>query len=151
VDVVMHAWSRRSPPGTVAATSFVAIAILLLAGCVATRSASFGPLPDNESLVTLVVSEDSDVVRRECRDVPALSRILGCQTSKVVRLPHGDSVRAVKIVRFTDALPSALAFEIDIHELCHAIAAVQGLADPCHGGNGGVVESDDARSRVTIR
>jgi hypothetical protein len=46
----------------------------------------------------------------------------------------------VKIVRYTDALPSRMAFEIDAHELCHAIASVQGIADPCHAENHGLVE-----------
>ncbi len=127
-----------------------ALLVCAAAGCAGTRIASFGPLPGNESLVTLVVSEDADVVRRECQDLPTPAKILGCQKSRTVRLPHGDAVLAVKIVRFTDALPSAMAFEIDVHELCHAIAAVQGLDDPCHGGNGGVIQSYTDR-RVTIR
>src|SRR5207244_10108055 len=52
-----------------------------------------------------------------------------------------DLVRAVKIVRYTDVLPSRMAFEIDAHELCHAIAAVQSIEDPCHAVDHGIVES----------
>jgi hypothetical protein len=133
-----------------AAPALLMVAGLVAAGCAGTRAASFGPLPGNEALVTLVVSEDADVVRRECQDLPTPTKILGCQTSRSVRLPKGDTVRAVKIVRFTDSLPSAMAFEIDVHELCHAIASVQGVADPCHGDNGGVIQSYAGR-RVTIR
>jgi len=34
-----------------------------------------------------------------------------------------------------------MAFEIDAHELCHAIAAVQSIEDPCHAVDHGIVES----------
>jgi len=142
---------RAKPPAGAVGPTLLLLAVLAAAGCAGTRSASFGPLTGDESLVTLVVSEDADVVRRECPDIAAPTRILGCQTSRVVHLPRGDSVRAVKIVRFTDALPSALAFEIDAHELCHAIAAVQAIQDPCHGDNGGVVQSYNVGRRVTAR
>ena len=114
---------------------------LVLSGCVSTRVAQVGALTNGERLVTLVVSEDRQVVHRECQDVPALGPILGCQTSRALALPNGVAVRAVKIVRYTDALPSRMAFEIDAHELCHAIAAVQGIEDPCHAENRGIVES----------
>jgi len=55
----------------------------------------------------------------------------------------------VKVVRYADVLPSKLAFEIDAHELCHAIASVQVIDDPCHAENRGIVESAAAlRPRV---
>src|SRR5262249_5496993 len=103
-----------------------------------------GILPNGERLVTLVVSENRQVVHRECQEVPALGPVLGCQTSRTLALPNGAAVRAVKIVRYTDALPSKIAFEIDAHELCHAIASVQVIEDPCHGENRGIVESSTA-------
>jgi hypothetical protein len=34
-----------------------------------------------------------------------------------------------------------MAFEIDIHELCHAVAALQPIEDPCHVGNRGFLRS----------
>ena len=89
----------------------------------------------------LVVSEDPEVVRRECRSVQASGPVVGCQLSWPVALPDGGPVRVVKIVRYTDSLPSAMAFEIDMHELCHAVAVLQSIEDPCHIGNGGVLES----------
>jgi hypothetical protein len=101
-----------------------------------TRSAALGDLPGGERLVTLVVTEDRAVVGRECP--VSLFPILGCQTSRKLSTADGSDVRVVKIVRYTDRVPSALAFEIDIHELCHAVAALQPIADPCHAGNGGV-------------
>lgn len=131
----MVAWRR--PLGLLAVT----LGALVLTGCATggTRTGELGMLPDSEHLITLVVSEDATVVRGECP--PALAgNVLGCQTSRQVKVSGGGAARAVKIVRFTDRLPSAMAFEIDIHELCHAVAALQSLADPCHIGNGGVVE-----------
>ena len=50
-------------------------------------------------------------------------------------------VRSMKIVRYAESLPSAVTFEIDAHELCHAIAAVQSIEDPCHAVDHGIVES----------
>jgi hypothetical protein len=38
-------------------------------------------------------------------------------------------------------VPSALAIEIDVHELCHVVAALQSIEDPCHLGNNGVIQS----------
>ena len=67
--------------------------------------------------------------------------VLGCQQSWPITLPDGRRARGVKIVRYTDSLPSPLAFEIDIHELCHAVAALQLIDDPCHATNGGVVQA----------
>ena len=98
---------------------------LLLTGCaVPTRLMQMGPLSEREWLVTLVVSEDDRVVASECADVLAMGPILGCHLWHRVNVPGVGDVRIVKIVRYTDALPSTLAQEIDVHELCHAIAAL---------------------------
>ena len=117
----------------------LAVAALCVSGCAtATRVARMGPLAGDHVLVTLVVTEDREVVSRECANILALGPILGCQKSWAV--PGSPvPVRAVKIVRYTDSIPSPLAFEIDAHELCHAIAALQGMEDPCHSGNNGKV------------
>lgn len=119
-----------------------ALCALALSGCATgTRTGQLGPLAASEHLVTLVVTEDTAVVRQECPlGIVATSHVLGCQTSRPVAVKDGGVARVVKIVRFTDRLPSAMAFEIDIHELCHAVAALQPIADPCHVGNGGVVQ-----------
>ena len=134
-----------APPHVVARCAPVLSIVLalgtVLSGCVSTRIAGVGTLPNGERLITLVVSEDRQVVHRECQDVPALGPVLGCQTSRALALPNGVAVRAVKIVRYTDVLPSRMAFEIDAHELCHAIAAVQSIEDPCHAVDHGIVES----------
>jgi len=134
-----------APPHVVARCAPVLSIVLalgtVLSGCVSTRMAGVGTLPNGERLITLVVSEDRQVVHRQCQDVPALGPVLGCQTSRALALPNGVAVRAVKIVRYTDVLPSRMAFEIDAHELCHAIAAVQSIEDPCHAVDHGIVES----------
>jgi hypothetical protein len=39
-----------------------------------------------------------------------------------------------------------VAFEIEAHELCHAVASLQAMRDPCHDDNGGVVTSMPAPS-----
>ena len=115
---------------------------ILLAGCATpTKIMQMGPLPNGNRLVTVVVSEDRSVVRRECVNVPAAGPILGCHLWHRVTGPGGASVQLVKIVRFTDAMPSALSLEIDVHELCHAIAALQPIDDPCHVDNHGIIES----------
>jgi hypothetical protein len=90
--------------------------------------------------VTLVVTTDRALVERECAVVPSAWPRYGCLLSWPVAGHDGD-VRAIKIVRYADRLPSALTFEIDAHELCHAVAALQPLDDPCHIGNGGLVQS----------
>ena len=116
---------------------------LLTAGCAATtatRSGDLGVLSPSEPLVRLVVTADLSVVRSECPIVFTGSALLGCQTSRLVALANGGKARTVKIVRYSDSMPSQLAFDIDIHELCHAVAALQQIDDPCHIGNGGVVE-----------
>ena len=117
----------------------LALVALCLSGCAtATRVARMGPLLGDHMLVTLVVTEDRQVVSRECDNVLAAGPILGCHKSWTVPGPHRP-VRAVKIVRYTDSIPSPLAFEIDAHELCHAVAALQVMDDPCHVGNNGAV------------
>jgi hypothetical protein len=119
----------------------LAAGVLLLAGCaLSTRTLQMGPLPQGQRLVTLVVSEDREVVRRECAGIATAGRALGCHRWRRISLA-GSDVQLVTIVRYTDALPSALALEIDAHELCHAIAALQPIADPCHADNGGVIQS----------
>lgn len=106
-----------------------------------TRVARFGPLAGGVSLVTLIVSEDLNLVRRECREVENHGRIMGCQTSVPAIAAGARPVRAVKIVRYAETLPSPATFEIDAHELCHVIATLQLLPDPCHEGNGGMLQA----------
>src|SRR5437016_1974545 len=121
---------------------------LLLAGCAtSTRVVRMGPLGNGDRLVTVVVSEDRSVVRQECVNIPAAGPILGCHLWRRVTGPGGAAVQLVKIVRFTDSMPSALALEIDVHELCHAIAALQPIDDPCHTDNHGIIESAAASVR----
>ena len=127
--------SRR----TVGALTFLAI---VASGCAnTTRVAHFGPLSDGKSLVTLVVSEDLDVVRRECANVPATGPILGCHIAIPAKAISLRPVRSVKIVRYVESAPSAVTFEIDAHELCHAVAALQLIEDPCHIGNNGELQA----------
>jgi len=124
------------------------LTVFALTGCatMATRSGNLGSLPIGEQLVTLVVSEDTVVVRGEC-PLHFTRDVLGCQTSRSVELSDGQKVRVVKIVRYSDRAPSALAFEIDLHELCHAVATLQGIDDPCHTGNAGIAEHAAALPR----
>lgn len=118
------------------------VAGLLAAGCATTRVGSMGVLPNHETLVTLVVTKDKTIIQDQCRAGAHAGRpILGCQTTKSSILFDGQEVRTVTIVRYTDSLPSAMAFEIDLHELCHAIATVQRVADPCHVGNNGYLDA----------
>jgi len=115
---------------------------LLLAGCAtSTRTMGMGPFGNGDRLVTVVVSEDRAVIRRECVDIPSAGPILGCHLWRRVFEPGVGAVQLVKIVRFTDTMPSTFSLEIDVHELCHAIAALQPIPDPCHADNGGVIES----------
>lgn len=116
------------------------MALLFLTGCATTRVGRLGTLPNDQPLVTLIVTEDRQVVLDECQGALAFGRVLGCQRTEGHRLPDGALVRTVKIVRYTDALPSPLAFEIDLHELCHAVAALQPIDDPCHA-DGGLVRA----------
>jgi hypothetical protein len=128
-----------------------AASALALAGCASTRAGSMGLLPNDEKLVTLVVTQDRSIIEDECRGAHAVGPILGCQMTRSSVLPDGSQVRLIKIIRFTDALPSAMAFEIDLHELCHAIATLQtGLADPCHAENQGFLQASP-RSVLKLR
>lgn len=122
----------------------IVAAIVLTAGCASSRVGSVGRLPNQQPLVTLVVTEDRQIVQRECRDSLAPGNVYGCRISRVVPLPDGRDARAVTIVRYTDSLPSQLAFDIEVHELCHAIASLQPIDDPCHVGNGGVLTAERA-------
>jgi hypothetical protein len=120
----------------------LAFVALVLSGCASTtRVAQFGPLAEGQSLVTLVVSEDLDVVRRECANVPATGPILGCHIAFPAKAISLRPVRSVKIVRYVESAPSAVTFEIDAHELCHAVAALQLIEDPCHIGNNGELQA----------
>jgi len=126
-------------------------ALLALGGCATSiRTAKLGPLPTGP-LVTLIVSDDRAVVERECREVPALGPILGCSIWRTVQPDGKTDVKTMKVVRYTDAMPSALALEIDAHELCHVVAALQQIDDPCHVGNGGVVRAGGANVRGMTR
>lgn len=116
-----------------------ALATLVLAGCAGTRVGSVGRLPNDERLVTLVVTEDRKRVDTECKGVPALGTLLGCHVARRVEVDAHGTIQTVKLVRFTDRLPSALAFEIEAHELCHTVANLQAIRDPCHDDNGGRV------------
>ncbi len=131
--------------------SVALVALLTLGGCAtATRTAQMGPLSTGP-LVTLIVTDDRAVVEHECRDVPALGPILGCSIWRTVQPDGRTDVKMMKVVRYTDALPSALALEIDAHELCHVVAALQAIGDPCHVGNGGVVKSGTPNIRGMTR
>jgi hypothetical protein len=124
----------------------VAIAALLVTGCASTRVGSVGRLPNDDRLVTLVVTEDRKRVDAECNGVPSLGTLVGCHVSRRVELEDAAAVQVVKIVRLTDRLPSAMAFEIEAHELCHAVAGLQAMRDPCHDENHGVLTSAPAPS-----
>jgi hypothetical protein len=113
-----------------------------LVGCATTRSGAMGLLPNQERLVTLVVTEDKALIQDHCRGALAVGPILGCQVTRDTVLPDGNQVRLIKIVRYTDWLPSAMAFEIDLHELCHAVATLQStVPDPCHAENDGLLQA----------
>jgi hypothetical protein len=96
----------------------LALGALAAAGCASTRVMQQGQLPTRDPLVTVVISEDRRVVEDECRLVPSLG-----------------------IVRYADRVPSEMAAEIEVHELCHAIAALQAIDDPCHHGNHGFLQA----------
>ena len=50
----------------------------LLSGCATgTRTTAFGPLPGGERLLTLLVSEDLDVVRNQCSQVQSVNAVRG--------------------------------------------------------------------------
>jgi hypothetical protein len=131
--------------------AIVLVAVITVGGCAtSTRIANMGTLPTGP-LVTLIVSDDRAVVERECREVPALGPILGCSIWRTVQPDGKTDVKVMKVVRYTDAVPSALALEIDAHELCHVVAALQPIDDPCHVGNGGVVRSGGSNVRGMTR
>jgi hypothetical protein len=119
---------------------------MFLTGCATTRIGRLGTLPNDQPLVTLIVTEDRQVVLEECQGGLGIGRVLGCQKSQGYLLPDGVFVRTMTVVRYTDALPSPLAFEIDLHELCHAIAALQPIDDPCHAGGGLIREAATRRT-----
>lgn len=122
--------------------SALMLAAVALSGCASgTMVARFGPLAEGRSLLTLVVSEDLDVVRRECATVRATGQILGCHINMPALAVSMRPVRSVKIVRYAESMPSAVTFEIDAHELCHAVAALQLVEDPCHIGNNGELQA----------
>jgi hypothetical protein len=136
--------ARRADTTAMGTATVCGLALLLVAlgGCASTtRVAQFGPLAEGDNLVTLVVSEDLSLVRRECADVPSLGPVLGCHIARPAKTISLRPVRSVKIVRYAESVPSAVTFEIDAHELCHAVAALQLLEDPCHLGNNGELQA----------
>lgn len=129
--------------------SFGGPGLLTFVSQTGTREIQFGYVRPGEPLVTLVVTRDRSVVWRECADAgTAGGPLFGCQRSHVIHAA-GRPVQAVTIVRYADVLPSPLAFEIEAHELCHAIAAIQALDDPCHIDPAGLIHS--ARELTTGR
>src|SRR5207245_11451673 len=80
-----------APPHVVARCAPVLSIVLalgtVLSGCVSTRMAGVGTLPNGERLITLAVSEDRQLVHRQYQDVPALGPRLGCQPSRALALP----------------------------------------------------------------
>ena len=143
------AWRLPSSQGMARLLPALLIGLgVLLAGCAsATKTVQMGPLSSGERLVTVVVSEDRSVVHQECVNIPSAGPILGCHLWRRITAPGGGAVQLVKIVRFTDSMPSALSLEIDVHELCHAIAALQPIDDPCHADNHGIIENAAASVR----
>ena len=121
------------------------VASIAVVGCAATRVGQAGRLPTGDRLVTVIISEDREAIDRECGYPLSVGPIYGCQTSRAVALPDGRTARSIKVVRYTDVLPSMMAFEIEIHELCHAIAALQTIDDPCHAENNGLLQSSRRR------
>jgi hypothetical protein len=118
--------------------------IALATGCASSRVGSIGPLTNREPLVTLVVTEDRQVVQRECKGILAPGTPVGCRMTRTVALSDGRDVRTVTIVRYTDSLPSQMSFEIEVHELCHTVASLQQIDDPCHVGNDGLLTAHSA-------
>ncbi len=113
----------------------------LLYGCTTTQVVHMGTLPNNIPLVRLMVTEDRRLVGQECQGQDT-DRILGCEITRIIPLDSpGKSLRGVTIIRYTDSLPSNMALEVEAHELCHAVASLQAIADPCHQGNDGVLQS----------
>ena len=105
-------------------------AMLSVVGCsTVTQTAHVGLLSNRDSLVTLVVSEDSRVVSRACNDIP---RVAGCRHAGISTLPDGTVLRTVKIVRFTDAPPTPATFASEARQLCEVIAALQSMPISCN-------------------
>lgn len=123
---------------------------LLLSGCAAsTQVIRYGAVVPEAHLVTLVVTESLEVTQAECKDAahPVGMTLLGCQSMQLLAAPSGEPfVRAVRIVRYTDFLPSQMALEIEAHELCHVAAALQFIEDPYHTGNNGEIAVSKAQS-----
>lgn len=69
----------------------------------------------------------------------------------VVSKPGQPFVHAVPIARYTDSLPSPMALEIDVHELCHAVAAPQFITRPCHIENNGQINISGAYRNGALR
>lgn len=113
------------------------LALLALSGCAATLTAYAGPV-GQENILTLVVSRDLGLIGEKCGAFPLGGRVYGCEFTRSLQMPDGTSVRLVTVVRYTDSLPSGLSFEVEVHELCHVVAALQAIPDPCHSGNHGV-------------
>src|SRR4029453_15343648 len=105
-----------------------------------------GRLPTGDRLVTVVLSEDRETIDREFGYPLGVGPVYGCQSTKGIGLPHGRMARLIKVVRYPDALPSPMAFEIEIHELCHTVAALQTIDDPCHAENNGLIQMSRRRS-----
>jgi hypothetical protein len=111
--------------------TLIAGALFFFSACAGTRTVQIGALPNNEPLLTLVVSQDLDVIRAECSGVQVPGRVLGCQKARDIILPSGRSVKVMKVARYADTLPSALNFDIAAQQLCRAVAALQPIDDPC--------------------
>ena len=117
-------------------------AALVLAGCATAGGGGPATRVETFPLVTLVVTSDRAEVERRCLtplDSLRGARPLGCQLTQPYRHSGGGrAIQSVTIVRWADRVPSALAVEIEAHELCHAIATVQQVnPDPCHDDNRG--------------
>lgn len=121
------------------------VALLGVAGCAGTRVGQAGRLPTGEQLVTVVISDDRAAVDRECGSPLSFGPIYGCQTSQAITLPDGRTARSIKVVRYADVLPSMMAFEIEVHEFCHAVATLQAIDDPCHAENHGLLQTSRRR------
>ena len=50
-----------------------------------------------------------------------------------------------------DLIDLRAALEIDVHELCHAVASLQSVPDPCHVGNNGVLQTAAPRTLIRPR
>ena len=106
------------------------LALFSAVGCsTVTQTAHVGLLSNRESLVTLVVTEDQDVVSKACNNIP---RVAGCRHAGFTTLDDGTVLRTVKIVRYTDAPPTPATFASEAQQLCEVIAALQSAPVSCH-------------------